>query len=139
MINLILHVLDLSICGCTHFANPLRPVAGVLRARKGRKFFEVLKKMLPGMMHSLVPIVFFVVIVMGVTSVSFSALFPDFAEPSYTSYNWTFLVFTNDNFNRLLPTGTTALSYLLFFFPSIYVGQRFLLSLIIGDTYETFR
>lgn len=39
---------DLMYNHCTLFANPLRPVVGVLRARKGRRFFEVLKKMMPG-------------------------------------------------------------------------------------------
>jgi hypothetical protein len=33
---------------CIYYTNPLRPVVGVLRARKGRRFFEVLKKMIPG-------------------------------------------------------------------------------------------
>eukprot|EP01031_Cornospumella_fuschlensis_P028758 gene28758-34719_t len=70
-LNLVIHIADLLFCGCTCYANPLRPVAGVLRARRGRKFFEVLKKMVPGMMHSLVPIVFFVLIIMGLSSLSF--------------------------------------------------------------------
>ncbi|RYH30412.1 ion transporter [archaeon] len=115
-------------------------MAGVLRARRGRKFFEVLKKMVPGMMHSLVPIVFFVLIIMGMSSLSFDNLIEEFKSTAYTSYNWLFLIFTNDNFDRLLPGSIMVnMSYLLFFFPAIYVGQRFLLSLIIGDTYETFR
>jgi hypothetical protein len=44
----ILCALDLAVNRCTLYANPLRPVVGVLRARKGRRFFEVLKKMMPG-------------------------------------------------------------------------------------------
>jgi hypothetical protein len=39
---------DLAFNHCTVYSNPLRPVVGVLRARKGRRFFEVLKKMMPG-------------------------------------------------------------------------------------------
>lgn len=134
------HLLDLCLCGCTCYANPLRPVAGVLRARKGRKFFEVLKKMLPGMMHSLAPIVFFVVVVTGLSSLSFDNFVEEFRSTAYTFYNWIFLIFTNDNYDRLLPAQLLLnMTYLLFFFPAIYVGQRFLLSLIIGDTYEIFR
>lgn len=92
------------------------------------------------MMHSLVPIVFFVLIIMGLSSLSFDNLIEEFKSTAYTSYNWLFLIFTNDNFDRLLPGSIIVnMSYLLFFFPAIYVGQRFLLSLIIGDTYETFR
>lgn len=138
--NLVAHVMDVFLCGCTYYANPLRPVAGILRARKGRKFFDVLKKMIPGMMHSLVPLIFFVVVIMALCSISFDQFVEEFRSTAYTSYNWLFLIFTNDNFERLLPDPMVVnISYLLFFFPAIYVGQRFLLSLIIGDTYETFR
>ena len=49
-------------------------------------------------------------------------------------------MFTNDTFDRILPEKVFGhLAYLLVFFPSIYLGQRFLLSLIIGDNYDTFR
>lgn len=49
-------------------------------------------------------------------------------------------MFTNDTFDRVLPEKVFGqLSYLMMFFPAIYIGQRFLLSLIIGDTYDTFR
>lgn len=41
-------MLDLAFNHCSVYSNPLRPVVGVLRARKGRRFFEVLKKMMPG-------------------------------------------------------------------------------------------
>jgi hypothetical protein len=48
VIVVILCGLDLAVNRCTFYTNPLRPVVGVLRARKGRRFFEVLKKMMPG-------------------------------------------------------------------------------------------
>lgn len=48
----ILGAIDLSLNHCTLYTNPLRPVVGVLRARKGRRFFEVLKKMMPGKTRS---------------------------------------------------------------------------------------
>jgi hypothetical protein len=138
--NLILGVLDLLFCGCTTYTNPLRPLAGVLRARRGRKFFDILKKMLPEMLDNLIPVLFFVVIVMGAASILFDIHVSEFRSSAYMFYNWLFLVLTNDTFDRLLPeTLFINLSYLLFFFPAIYVGQRFLFNLIIGDTYETFR
>uniref|UniRef100_A0A7S3M3M3 Cyclic nucleotide-binding domain-containing protein n=1 Tax=Spumella elongata TaxID=89044 RepID=A0A7S3M3M3_9STRA len=136
----ILSALDLFFFRCTYLTNPLRPVVGVLRARKGRRFFEVLKKMMPGMTHSLVPLLFFIVIVMVLSALMFDGTIQDLANPMFTSYNWFFLIFTNDNFDRILPDEVMMnMSYLLFFFPCIYVGQQFLLSLIIGDTYETYK
>lgn len=140
VMNLGFHVFDILLCGCTFYANPLRPVAGVLRDRRGRKFFDVLKKMVPEMMHNMVPILFFVIIVMVICSAMFDDSVPEFESTSYTFYNWWCLVLTNDNFSRLLPERLyRSLSYLLYFFPGIYIGQRFLLNLIIGDTYGTFR
>jgi hypothetical protein len=127
-------------CGCTVYTNPLRPLAGVLRARRGRKFFEILKKMIPEMINNLVPVIFFVVIVMVLCSIFFDVQVQEFQSTAYTFYNWLFLVLTNDTFDRLLPENLFLnLTYLMFFFPCIYVGQRFLFNLIIGDTYDTFR
>lgn len=138
--NLCLHTLDMCFSGCTFWANPLRPVAGVLRARRGRKFFEVLKMMVPEMIDNMVPILFFVIIVMAICTAVYDGQVTEFQETSYTFYNWWFLVLTNDNFSRLLPERLyQSLSYLLYFFPGIYVGQRFLLNLIIGDTYGTYK
>jgi CRP-like cAMP-binding protein len=140
VLNLCIHVVDILFCGCTYYANPLRPVAGVLRDRRGRKFFEVLKKMVPEMLHNMVPILFFVIIVMVICSAMFDNTVPEFESTPYTFYNWWFLVLTNDNFARLLPERLyRSMSYLFYFFPGIYIGQRFLLNLIIGDTYGTFR
>lgn len=69
-----------------------------------------------------------------------SARIEEFKSTFYASYNWFFLVFTNDTFDRILPEKVfTQVTYLAVFFPSVYIGQRFLLSLIIGDTYDTFR
>lgn len=96
--------------------------------------------MVPEMLHNMVPILFFVMIVMVFCSSLYDAEIPDFKDTSYTFYNWWFLVLTNDNFSRLLPDRLyRSLTYLLYFFPGIYIGQRFLLNLIIGDTYGTFR
>lgn len=92
------------------------------------------------MTHNLIPILFFVVITMGLGSLMFDNRIDEYQSVAFSFYNWWYLVLTNDTFDRLLPDNLFVdLSYLLFFFPAIYVGQRFLLSLIIGDTYNTFR
>lgn len=92
------------------------------------------------MTHSLVPLLFFIVVVMVISALVFDNTIRELASPVFTTYNWFFLIFTNDNFNRILPDEVMMnMSYLIFFFPCIYVGQQFLLSLIIGDTYETYK
>lgn len=96
--------------------------------------------MIPGMIQNLIPVLFFVVIVMILCSIFFDTHVLEFKSTAYTFYNWLFLVLTNDTFDRLLPENLFFnLTYLMFFFPAIYVGQRFLFNLIIGDTYDTFR
>jgi len=136
----ILMALDCVFHGCLYYTNPFRPVQGVLRARAGRRFFDLLKKMLPTMIHKMSPIFFFIVVLMVFSCLEFDDRIEEFKSTFYASYNWFFLVFTNDTFDRILPDKVFShLSYLLVFFPSIYIGQRFLLSLIIGDTYDTFR
>ena len=140
VITTVLMALDLLVCGCTTYSNPLRPVVGILRARNGRRFFEILKKMVPGMSHSLIPLLFFVVLVMAASTMLFDQHIPEYSTSSYASYNWLFLIFTNDNFDRVMPEHMRMnMYYLMFFFPVIYVGQQFLLSLIIGETYETYK
>lgn len=138
--NAIVGLIDLFMNGCTTYCNPLRPVAGVLRSRKGRKFFDILKKMIPDVMYGLVPIFFFAIVVMIFGNVFFDSYVENFHEIPSIFYNWLYLILTNDTFDRLLPENLLLhVSYLLFFFPAIYIGQRFLLNLIIGDTYDTFR
>eukprot|EP01035_Chromulina_nebulosa_P026752 gene26752-35065_t len=133
-------IIETLLFGCLYFTNPFRPVQGVLRARAGRRFFDVLKKMLPTMVHKMMPIFFFISILMVLSCLAFDKSIDEFQSTYYASYNWFFLVFTNDTFDRILPEKVFGhLAYLLVFFPSIYLGQRFLLSLIIGDTYDTFR
>eukprot|EP00978_Attheya_sp_CCMP212_P047525 scaffold421658_cov86-Attheya_sp.AAC.1 len=96
--------------------------------------------MVPGMSHSLIPLLFFLVMVMVVSTLLFDKQIPEFADSSYVSYNWVFLIFTNDNFNRVLPGHMRMnICYLVFFFPVVYVGQQFLLNLIVGETYETYK
>lgn len=132
-------MVDLLVNSCTYYTNFMRPVAGILRSRKGRKFFSVLRAMIPETLHSLIPILYFIILMLVISGVCFDSRIPELADPFITSYNWFWLVFTGDSFDRLLPeTVFKDIVYISFFFPAIYIGQKFLLSLIIGDTYETF-
>jgi hypothetical protein len=44
----VLTAIDLFVNRCIFYTNPFRPFVGILRARQGRRFYEVLKKMMPG-------------------------------------------------------------------------------------------
>lgn len=135
-----MNLLDLCINGCTRWTNFMRPAAGILRARSGRRFFDVLKKMTPGMYESMIPISFFIFVTAVFSNVLFDSYIKDYRSVSLTSYNWFYLIFTNETYEKIFPEDMfTNIGYWLFFFPSVYIGQRFLLSLIIGDTYETFK
>jgi hypothetical protein len=140
VLNALCITIDFAVGGCTHYANPLRPVAGLLRGRKGRKFFQVLKKMVPGMVHNLMPVLYFVVVVISLSSLFFDGEVSSLNDISLSVYNWWFLLLTNDTFDRLLPTSAMfSPRYVFVFFVALYVGQRFLLSLVIGDTYNTYK
>ena len=92
------------------------------------------------MTHSLIPLLFFIVLVTLISALVFDTTLRELSDPTFTTYNWFFLIFTNDNFDRILPDEISLnITYLLFFFPCIYIGQQFLLSLIIGDTYEIYK
>lgn len=139
-----LSCLNLSFDRCAYLTLPLRPVVGVLRSRTGRQFFTILKTILPEMCHSLVPLlVFLMVVVVCSMVIPFDGHNPNpisLQNPLLASYHWFFLVFTNDNFSDMLPPYLVHnFNYLLFFFPIIYVGQRFLLNIILGDTYDTYK
>ena len=135
-----LSCLNLSFDRCAYLTLPLRPVVGVLRSRTGRQFFTILKTILPEMCHSLVPLLFFLMVVVVCSMVIFDVHHPGLQNPLLASYNWFFLLFTNDNFSDMLPPYLVHnFNYLLFFFPIIYVGQRFLLNIILGDTYDTYK
>ena len=96
--------------------------------------------MTPGMYESMIPISFFIFVSAVCSSLLFDSHIEDYQSVSDTSYNWFYLIFTNETYEKMLPQEMfTNIGYWLFFFPSLYIGQRFLLSLIIGDTYETFK
>eukprot|EP01038_Epipyxis_sp_PR26KG_P004275 gene4275-6054_t len=136
----VMTILDLSCNFCLMYTNFLRPIPGLLRARTGRRFFEILQKMMPGTYRSLVPIIFFIFVMTIISYVLFDAHIEELSDTCLTNYNWFFLIFTNDTFSRLLPPEThKTIIYVTFFLPAVYVGQKFLLSLVIGETYDTYR
>lgn len=133
-----LHILDLLWNGKTSLTNPLRPIVGLLRARNVRRFFTVVKSMIPSLTQTLAPLVAFLMIITVFCNLMFSDTFSDNSMDSL-SYNWLWLVLTNDTFSRLFPTNVENHAlYAVFFFATLYVGQRFILSVVLGHTFETF-
>jgi hypothetical protein len=154
-ITVSLHCLDLLYFHRTTLTNPLRPVVGLLRDRSFRRFFSVVKLMIPCLSETLAPLLAFLVIISVITKVSFSSYLEEIgiqdssssSSPSPTGdnslrqihYNWLWLVLTNDTFLRLFPeTAESNVFYVIFFFTVLYIGQRFILSVILGATFETF-
>lgn len=126
--------------GRTAWCNFLRPVAGLLRSREGRRFFEAVQKMVPIVGVSLVPLTLFILAVSIFGAVTFGESLGEFKGFDDHHYNWFWLILTNDTLGNLMPEGMFSNTmYTLFFFPMIYVGQKFLLSLILGATFDTFK
>ena len=133
-----LHFFDLLWFGRTTLSNPLRPIVGLLRARSVRRFFTVVKSMVPSLTQTLAPLVAFLMLITVFCSLAFTNSIPNNRLDSL-SYNWLWLVLTNDTFSRLFPTTLEDHAfYLVFFFAALYVGQRFILSVVLGHTFETF-
>eukprot|EP01041_Mallomonas_annulata_P001488 gene1488-2867_t len=140
VITISLNFLDLCLNGCTYYTNPLRPVVGLLRARSGRRFFTIVQKMIPGLTDTLTPMFVFLVMLMVISGLFFDDRLEKFKDAEFTSYNWFWMIYTNDTYDNLLPYELVRdWQYVFFFFISIYLGQKFLLSLILGATFDTFR
>jgi hypothetical protein len=136
--TVLLHFLDLLWYGKTNFTNPLRPIVGLLRARSVRRFFTVVKSMIPSLTQTLAPLVAFLMIITVFCNLMFADTVSDNSLDSL-SYNWLWLVLTNDTFSRLFPANVESHAlYAVFFFATLYVGQRFILSVVLGHTFETF-
>ena len=126
--------------GRTSWCNFLRPVAGLLRSREGRRFFEAVQKMVPIVGESLVPLTLFILVVSIFGAIHFGGHLSEFDSFDDHHYNWFWLILTNDTLGNLMPESMFANTlYTFFFFPMIYVGQKFLLSLILGATFDTFK
>ena len=140
IITVVSNILDLCINGCTTYTNFLRPVVWLLRARSGRRFFTIVQKMIPGLTQSLMPMFVFMIILMAICAIFFDNSLDKFKDAQFSSYNWFWMIYTNDTFDALLPPELYEYGiYIVFFFSSIFIGQKFLLSLILGATFDTFR
>ena len=136
-----LNTLDLVIHGGrTCWFNFLRPVPGLLRSREGRRFFEAVQKMVPIVLESLVPLTLFILVVSIFSSLVFNDHFSEVNKSIDHHYNWFWLILTNDTLDQLFHEKMFENTlYIFFFFSSIYIGQKFLLSLILGATFDTFK
>lgn len=111
---------------------------GLLRDRRGRRFFSVVKLILYQMQEFLMPLFAFVfVIAVG------CVLTQDTESHTlvYYGYNWLCLILTNDTFSRLFPDidSSTDITYALLIFLLMYFGQGFIVNVLLGATLETFR
>mmetsp|Transcript_26414 Transcript_26414/g.39191 ORF Transcript_26414/g.39191 Transcript_26414/m.39191 type:complete len:931 (+) Transcript_26414:243-3035(+) len=133
-----LHFFDLLVFRKTSLTNPLRPVIGLLRARSVRRFFSVVKLMTPSLSETLSPLVAFLMIIAVWCNVWFPRVVEDNQIESL-SYNWLWLLLTNDTYDRLIPSDVERHPlYIIFFFTVLYIGQRFILSVILGATFDIF-
>lgn len=140
LITILSNFIDVLVNGRTTYTNFLRPVVGLLRARSGRRFFTIVQKMIPGLTQSLTPMFVFLLILIVISGICFDAEFPEVQDAQFASYNWFWMIYTNDTFDALLPEKLIMnFPYVVFFFTSIYLGQKFLLSLVLGATFDTFR
>ena len=140
LITITSNIIDLAINGCTTYTNFLRPVVWLLRARSGRRFFTIVQKMIPGLTQSLMPMFVFLIILVVTCFLFFDRLLDKYLDAPSSSYNWFWMIYTNDTYGTLFPPELYKdILFILFFFSAIFVGQKFLLSLILGATFDTFR
>ena len=63
----------------------------------------------------------------------------EFTDISVLTYNWIWLTFTNDTYANLMSAVvSTNLVYVISFFVGSYITQKFLLSLLLGATFDMF-
>mmetsp|Transcript_6435 Transcript_6435/g.12358 ORF Transcript_6435/g.12358 Transcript_6435/m.12358 type:complete len:1014 (-) Transcript_6435:1303-4344(-) len=135
-----LHFVDLCIFKQTYMTNPLRPVVGLLRDRRGRRFFSVVKLILYQMQEFLMPLFAFVFMI-AVGCVLKEAKADSSHTLVYYGYNWLCLILTNDTFSRLFPDidASSDIMSALAIFLLMYFGQGFIVNVLLGATLETFR
>ena len=106
----------------------------------GRRFFEAVQKMVPIVIESLVPLSLFIIVVSIFCALAFGDYLTEVSSSLEHHYNWFWLILTGDTLGKLLPDHLFSNTlYQFFFFAMIYIGQKFLLSLILGATFDTFK
>mmetsp|Transcript_15090 Transcript_15090/g.19787 ORF Transcript_15090/g.19787 Transcript_15090/m.19787 type:complete len:1061 (-) Transcript_15090:269-3451(-) len=117
-----------------------RPVLLCLRERSIRRFFTVVKDMGPGFLEVCFPLVFFLIFVSAFATIWFKVDLPEqFSSVGVALYNYWMLISTGDTYTQLLPPSMkNAAVYMTTFFVILIVGNLFLLSMLMGVTFEVF-
>ncbi|CAM9603440.1 unnamed protein product, partial [Phaeothamnion confervicola] len=154
-------LLDAITLSPVRLARPLRPAVLCLRARSVRRFFTVIRNMVPGVLHVCVPLVFFLLLSSSFGAAAFGGGGRDGdgatgKTPGAAGYNLWILIVCMENYEELLRVADGAfhdgvgggggagggnvfrILYLCFFFITLAVGHIFLLSLLMGITHDVF-
>lgn len=119
----------------------IRPTLLCLRERSIRRFFTVVKEMIPGFLHVCAPLFFFLVMVAAGAHAGFRDRLPaeEGGTPARALYGYWTLIATGDTYGALLPDALKESPvYLACFFATLVVGNLFLLSMLMGVTFDTF-
>jgi hypothetical protein len=80
-------LIDILWNGHTRWMNALRPSMFTLRSRDSRRFFSVIRLMIPGFLHTCVPIMFFLLVMAMMGVVLFREKKHVFMNPANTMYS----------------------------------------------------
>ncbi|CAM9446221.1 unnamed protein product, partial [Ectocarpus sp. 6 AP-2014] len=120
------------------FARALRPAILSVRTRHIRRFYAVVSQMLPGFLRVCLPVVFFLLLSASYAALSFGRAKSDFEDPSTAGYAIWILMVCADNYEALVHDRSAHPAYVPFIVMVIVVGSMFLLSLLLGVTYDVF-
>lgn len=123
----------------TSFTSPFRPIVLTLRSRAVRRFFTVIKKMIPGFIHICVPMAFFLLVMSIVGVVLFHDFDDVYQDPKKALYSLWILMMNTETYTDLSPAeGREGISYATYFFVVLLVGNLLLVSLLLGVTFDVF-
>ncbi|CAM9277734.1 unnamed protein product, partial [Discosporangium mesarthrocarpum] len=138
-IVMILAVDATRIFGPVPYTRPLRPAVLSLRTRSVRRFYSVVGNMLPIFLRVCVPVMFFMLLSASYAAMAFGREKQEFSDPASSGYSiWVLMAFA-DNYDSLVNEGLSQNPvYLPFVVMILLVGSVFLLSLLMGVTYDVF-
>ncbi|CAM9284097.1 unnamed protein product, partial [Ascophyllum nodosum] len=137
LITLILAVDATGLVG-VRFARALRPAILSLRTRPFRRFYAVVSNMLPGFLRVCLPVLFFLLLSASYAALAFGRAKQDFEDPTAAGYAIWILMVCADNYETLVNEPSRHPVYVPFVVMIIVVGSMFLLSLLLGVTYDVF-
>jgi hypothetical protein len=117
---------------------PLRPAILLLRVRSVRRFFTVCRDMMPGFLRVCLPLVFFLLLSSNFASMVFGNKVTSLSTPRHAAYSIWILMVCAENYVELVQAGERDPVFLLFFLVILIVGNIFLLSLLMGVTFDVF-